>query len=620
MLACAVIVVAGFHFAKEVLVPFAIAFLLAFLLSPLVARLKKLGLPRILAVIVAMAVALAIAAALVWVVVGQMRDIVEKLPQYESNLVDKFVGIRRHLDKATETVTKIAEKGLETRAEDPRPPQPVSIAESTSLFKRLAQPVGLVLSALGAVGIVLLFVALMLVQMNDMRDRLIRLAGNKLYTTTRAVDEAGAKVSRYLLLTSMINGAHGLCIGVGLSLIGVPNALLWGVLSALLRFIPYIGPWLAAAFPVTLALAVFPGWTTPLLTIGLILVLELISNNVVEPWVYGAGTGVSPGALLAATVFWTWLWGIPGLFLATPMTVCLAVIGKYVPPLGFFNVLLGDQPVLPPSARLYQRLLARDQDEASALLTAQLREKSLLEVYDETLIPAVILAERDQHQGTLDEQTQAFVVRAMNEIVEEADDWRPPKDEAEKRSDAARPQEPAETSATEDRPAAVKAICVAADDESDHVVAVMAAQVLRRASFDAEVIALATLTGELSDLVAQKGAGLVLISDVPPSGFAHVRYICKRLAARAPGMPLIVGVWGSNLDARKAADRLPEVGSLTFVTSLKGAVDRAQELLEELRLKIPRGAPAPRAHDVQKPLPRASDQGTAPSRPSPPPA
>jgi predicted PurR-regulated permease PerM len=595
MMACAVVLVAGFYFAREVLVPLAISLLLAFLLSPLVTRIHKLGLPRTLAVIVAMIVALAIAGALIWVLVGQVRDIASKLPQYESNLQEKFRSIRSHYDEATKTVTDIAEKGLETRTDgdDAPAPQPVRISDSTPLLKRVAEPLALVLSALGAIGIVLLFVVLMLLQQDDMRDRLIRLAGNKLYTTTRAFDEASAKVSRYLLLTTIINGGHGVCIGIGLSLLGIPNALLWGVLSALLRFIPYIGPWMAAAFPIALSLAVFPGWTTPLLTMGLILVLELISNNVVEPWVYGSGTGVSPGALLVATVFWTWLWGVPGLFLATPLTVCLAVMGKHVPPLGFFHVLLGDQPVLPPSAKLYQRLLAMDQEEATALLLAQLREKSLVEVYDETLIPAVVLAERDQHQGTLDDQTRTFVLRAMREIAEEADDWRPPAKESEKK-----PHVGAEATAEEvavpsvRQQAAVKALCIAADDESDHAVAVMAAQVLRRVGFDTEVVALATLTGELSEVISKKRIQLVLISDVPPSGFTHVRYICKRIVANSPEIPIVIGVWGANLDAKKAAERLPEVKTLRLARSLKEAVDGARELFQELQIKAAPAEPA----------------------------
>ena len=393
----------------------------------------------------------------------------------------------------------------------------------------------------------------MLLQSEDIRDRLLRLGGNQLSVTTRAFDEVGAKVSRYLLLTSLINGIYGVCIGVTLTLLGLPNGLLWGVLAALLRFIPYIGPWIAAVFPITIALAIFPGWTIPILTVALILGLDLISAYVVEPWLYGAGTGVSSGALLVAAVFWTWLWGAPGLFLATPLTVCLAVIGKYFPPLNFLAVLLGDGPVLRPEAKLYQRLLAMDQEDASGILLAQLKEKTLVEVYDETLIPALVLAERDRRNGSVDTQTQLFVIQAIREIVEEAGDWRRDLTRSEKRAE----KEGEVIPPPPPRPA-VQALCVAADDEADHVVALMAAQVLRQIGFDADVVELATLTGQLGQIVEQKGAQIVVISDVPPSGFAHVRYICKRLAMKSPEMPIIVGVWGSTLDAEKAHDRLPE--------------------------------------------------------------
>jgi AI-2E family transporter len=396
---------------------------------------------------------------------------------------------------------------------------------------------------------------------------------------------------------------------VGLSLLGIPNAILWGVLAALLRFIPYIGPWVAAAFPIALALAVFSGWTIPLLTIGLILVLELVSNNVVEPWVYGTGTGVSAGALLVAAIFWTWIWGVPGLFLATPLTVCLAVIGKHVPALGFLAVLLGDEAVLPPEAKLYQRLLAMDQEEASEVLLAQLEEKTLVEVFDDTLIPALVLAERDHHGGTLDDQTQRFVIQAMRELVEEAGDWRRDLTRSEKRAEKEDEQPPPPP--PEPRPV-VKALCVAADDEADHVVALMAAQVLRQIGFTADVVEVATLTGQLGQIVEDQGAQLVLISDVPPSGFAHVRYICKRLAVKSPDLPIIVGVWGSTLDAQKARQRLPEYGSLNMVKSLKETVACAQQLLEGLRLGS--GTPGRHPEEASVAAPEAGGPAVAQSR------
>jgi hypothetical protein len=286
--------------------------------------------------------------------------------------------------------------------------------------------------------------------------------------------------------------------------------------------------------------------------------------------------------LLVATVFWTWLWGVPGLFLATPLTVCVAVIGKYVPPLNFLAVLLGDGPVLAPEAKVYQRLLAMDQDEASEIVLAELGEKTLVEVYDGTLIPALVLAERDHHAGTLDDQVQTAVIQAMREITEEAGDRRRDLDRARK-PDREGGEATAAPAPPQERP--VRALCVAADDEADHLVAMMAAQAIREIGFEADVVAPATLTGQLGDLIAEKGIEVVLVSNVPPSGFVHVRYICKRLALKSPEIPIIVGVWGSNLDPKKAAERLPEVKSLHLVKSLKEAVDCARLIRQELRLQ-----------------------------------
>jgi predicted PurR-regulated permease PerM len=592
-LATVIVVVGALYFARVILVPFAVAMLLAFLLSPIVNRIHKLGIPRVLAVIAVIFVAIGIACGIGWVVVRQLNDIVTKLPEYQTHLQSKFATVKASvldpLEKVSQTVTDIARPTPESAPGRPEI-QPVNISNKTPLLGRLLEPFGQIVTLLGSVGVVFLFVVLMLIQKQDMRDRLIRLSGSHLYLTTRAFDEAGAKVSRYVVLTTIINGAHGLCIGIALFALDIPNAILWGVMAAMLRFIPYLGPWIAAIFPVTLALAVFSGWTVPLLTVGLIVVLELISNYIVEPWVYGTRTGISPGALLAAAIFWTWIWGMPGLLLATPLTVCIAVIGKYVPPLNFLAVLLGDEPVLPPEMRLYQRLLALDQEEASELVLAQLQEKTLAEVYDDTMIPALSLAERDHQSGTIDDRTQSLVSQAMRELVEEAGDWRRDLTRSEKKAE----KEGADVSPSPPAPRpTVNALCVAAKDDADHVAALMAAQALRQIGFGAEVVAPETLTGELGEIVDETRVQMVLISDVPPSGFAQVRYICKRLAVKSPEIPIIVGVWGSNLDSAKARGRLPDMGTLHVVTSLKEAVVCAENMLEDLRFKAATDGRAP---------------------------
>src|SRR5690606_7062319 len=250
----------------------------------------------------------------------------------------------------------------------------------------------------------IVFVIFMLIQREDLRDRMLRLIGpGRLIATTQAIDDAAHRVSRYLLIQWMVNATYGTAAAIGLYVIGLPNALLWGVLATLLRFIPYVGPWIGASMPIALSLAAFDDWTRPLVVAGMFIVLELLSNNLMEPWLYGMGTGVSPVAIIASAVFWTWLWGPIGLVLATPLTVCLVVVGLYVPRLEFLNILLSDQPGLPPQARVYQRLLAMDQEEVFQIADEYLKERSLLDLYEYVLLPALSMAEHDRHHGILDQ-------------------------------------------------------------------------------------------------------------------------------------------------------------------------------------------------------------------------
>ena len=274
---------------------------------------------------------------------------------------------------------------------------------------------------LGSTGIVIILVVFFLVRREDLRDRFIRLVGKGQVTvTTQMLEDAATRVSRYLSMQFLINATFGISVGIGLYLIGVPNAILWGILAATLRFIPYIGPWIAAAMPIGLSMAISTGWVAPILTVGLFVVLELFSSNVMEPWLYGKNTGVSAVAVLVAAVFWTWLWGLVGLLLATPLTVCLLVIGKHVPQLSFLDILLGNEPVFEPKKRVYQRLLAGDQEEATELVDDDLENKPLVEVYDTVLIPALALtAETDWHRGELDEGRHKFILQSLKEMIQE---------------------------------------------------------------------------------------------------------------------------------------------------------------------------------------------------------
>ena len=267
---------------------------------------------------------------------------------------------------------------------------------------------------------VVVFVVFMLIERENLRNRVIHLIGSRqLNIATQALDDAASRVSRYLLMQLIVNAAFGFVVAVGLFFIGLPNALVWGVLAAVLRFVPYIGPWIAATIPIVLAAAIFEGWTRPLLVLAVFVVNELISNNVVEPWLYGSSTGISTMGILVSAVFWTWLWGPIGLVMSTPLTVCLTVMGRYVRSYRFLNTLLSDEEVLPPEARFYQRLLALDPEEAADIAEEYLKENSLESLYDKVLLPALRLAEQDRHQGDLDETKERFILNAMRELVDE---------------------------------------------------------------------------------------------------------------------------------------------------------------------------------------------------------
>ena len=299
-------------------------------------------------------------------------------------------------------------------------PVPVEIVESLSVTEIAQGILGPLISPLASAAIVTVFVIFILLKREDLRNRFIHLiGGEQLNLTTQALDDAAGRVSRYLLMQLIINSAYGLVIYIGLALIGLPNALLWGALTAVLRFVPFVGPWIGALMPIAISLAVFDSWSEPTLVVGLFMANELITNNIIEPWLYGSSTGISTIGILAAAVFWGWIWGPVGLVMATPLTVCLTVVGRYVPQLAFLNTMLSDQDALPPQARFYQRLLAIDPEEATEVAEEYLATSSLAELYDTVLLPALSLAEQDRHQGALDEAKQQFVHQTTREIVEE---------------------------------------------------------------------------------------------------------------------------------------------------------------------------------------------------------
>jgi predicted PurR-regulated permease PerM len=555
-----VIAVAALYLGREVLVPFALALLLSFLLTPPVGWLEKLRLGRIPSALLIVGLALSISGAIGWFGMTQLAEIVTKIPQYQENLHRKIEAMRSPAGSAlAQAVASIQQLTGEIASVDPRneasprgakqPAHPSSAgARAPVEVEVMNRPPGLIASAgylglslvrwLGFTAVVIVFTLFMLVQRADLRNRFIQLVGTgHLNVMTAALDDAAKGVSRYLLTQLIINGTFGLLLGLGLFWIGVPNARFWGILGALLRFIPYVGTLIAGLCPLALALAVFEGWARPLLTLGVFAGVELTMSAAIEPWLYGVHTGISSLAILVSTAFWTLLWGPVGLVLSTPLTVCLLVLGRYVPPLQFLSVLLGGKVELPPEARYYQRLLAMDEDEAQEIAESYLKERSVADLYDELLIPALSLAELDRHQNALDEEREKFIYRSTKLLIEDL----------------------AEQTATTDlgtaRISQPSVICIPARDEADELVGLMLAQFLRQAGYNTEAITLGT-TNEMLQILQQYQPNILIVSALPPFTLTHARSLCRKTRRQFPNLKIVLGLWGSTVEIERVQERL----------------------------------------------------------------
>ncbi len=602
ILAGVAIVIAALYFAQDFLRPLALSLLLSFLLAPLCLRLERWKFGRVASVIVVVTLSLALVAGIGMVVTNQLVDLGKQLPKYRSNIrakVERWRASTTGWDEPSQvlqeslkdlTAKKPASQpttdqiAAATQPNETAPPQVAKAVENLSgtpttqpiqveIKERDPTPIQFLkdyvapyLNPLGTAAMVIVFVIFILLQREDLRDRLIRLISQgQINLTTQAMDDAATRISRYLLMQLVVNVTYGIPIGIGLWLIGVPNAVLWGLLATLLRFIPYIGPWIAATIPLLLSLAAFPDSTHFFMAVALYVTVELISSNVVEPWLYGASTGLSATAVVVSAVFWTWMWGPLGLLMSTPLTVCLVVMGKYVPQLQFLDILLGDEPVLEPHEKIYQRLLAMDQEEAADLVEEYLEEKDLVQVYDEVLIPALGLAEHDRHRGMLDEARQKYIRQSMKELVEDLGErYRLPDSEVRDSATEASHEhhrngngngdDAAEGNQKDQKELCV--LCLPARDEADEIVAMMLSQVLEQGRCAAKYIPVAALASEMLQTVEDHDPHLVCISALPPSAVAHAKYLCKRLRVKRKDLPVVVGLWGTKVDPKKALARL----------------------------------------------------------------
>ena len=369
----------------------------------------------------------------------------------------------------------------------------------------------------------------------------------------------------------------------------MPNAILWGILAAALRFIPYLGPWIAAAMPIALSMAISTGWGATILTVLLFLVLELFNNNLLEPWLYGKNTGVSAVAVMLAAVFWTWLWGPVGLLLATPLTVCLLVVGKHVPQLSFLGILLGTEPVFEPKTRIYQRLLAGDQEEAAELLEDYLKHKPLAVVYDTVLIPALALAEMHGQLGELNEGKHKFIMQSLKEMIQECGE-RQQELQAKEETTAAPEVDEDSSRIDEVNPSPLCILCLPARSEADEIAALMIAQVLGTRGCVVQAVSVMSSASEVADLIEQREPDLVCISATPPAAVMHGRHLCKQLRSRFPELKLVVGLWDAHGDLNKAKER---IGCGAIVVATLADAQEQVRLLSEPRWPRPdKRAPA----------------------------
>lgn len=473
--------------------------------------------------------------------------------------------------------------------------------EQTNL-ERAGYYLALAAGPLGQAGLVAIFVLFILLQRDDLRDRVIKLtAGTRINLATQALDDASRRISRYLRAQAFINGTYGLTIGLGLLAISYlvagswfPGVILWAILCAVLRFIPYLGPWLAAAFPLLVSLGNYEGYTMFVAVAGLFIVVELISNNVMEPMLYGSSVGMSEFAVIIAVTVWTFLWGPVGLIVATPLTTCLVVLGKHVPALGFIDTLLGNEPVLSPHSRLYQRLLAMDADDAGEEVDAYRQEHTLTETFDELLLPTLALSERDRESGNLTPERSEFIRTTMNELVEELSDQEEPLP-----SDSVDINDPQPLASAEAPLRQARIVLLPASDEADHTAAQMLKTLLDRRGFAVHVVNEDQLASEKLQTVVTEQADVVLVSALPPRAVGRARYLVKRLGACGvqtdESMAVLVGLWTTKGDPARAAARvcgkrdLKGPNPVRIVTTLGAAADAIRQRAEVVTAK--RGVP-----------------------------
>ncbi|RUV09986.1 AI-2E family transporter [Mesorhizobium sp. M7A.T.Ca.TU.009.01.3.1] len=590
--AAIVTTVAALYFGREVFLPIAIALLLTFALAPLVSALKKIGIPRIAAVIASVLGAFAALGLFSFIVATQVSELAQNIPVYQTNILTKIRslketgvggGILARLSQVVERVGQEIDRqdpSLPAAAPEkpPREPVPVEIVARERPLQVLQNIVGPLISPLGSAGLIIVVVIFMLLEREDLRDRFIRLVGyGDLHRTTEALQEAAKRVGRYLLMQLVVNIVYAVPIAIGLWALGIPNALLWGLLALALRFVPYIGPIIGMLLPLFLALAVAPGWSLVLWTAALFVVMELITGNVIEPWLYGSRTGLSPLAIIVAAIFWTWLWGPLGLILSTPLTVCLVVLGRHVPQFEFLDVLFGNEPVLEPHARLYQRLLAGDPEEATDHAEEMLEEKYLVEFYDKVAIPALLLGEQDRVRGVMGDLQRRQVAASALMLVanldesaqEEAGEEEAPPVAAEA-SDDGDPNGEDETDLPDGTDMSV--LCAGGRGELDDAAAAMLAQVLEVQGATVSKAGFADMEPASIRRLELETVDTVVVGFLNRDSVKHARFLVRRLKRAKAALRVGIVFWSeAAAEDKETAGKLARDMNADFVAH--GMVD-----------------------------------------------
>lgn len=666
--------IAALYFAQDVLIPLTLAVMFSFLLATPADWLERHRIGRVPSVLIVVAVATALLCALTFVVGRQVYALADSLPNYKDkieakariirggndggdrNVIDKIKDVGQAISNVDDTgndgstpaerdgernplapKTTVTNNAVAVGASVAAPPttQPGTTAanplyvtpveSALTPMQMLSQFGTVVLSPLGTAGLVWVFVVFVLLEREALRDRLIRLvSGGKYTVTTKAINDAATRIKRYLVAQSIVNGTYGVAISFGLWLIGLtlghgqsfPSFVLWGLLCAMLRFIPYVGPWVAAAFPIALSLVVYDGFAVFIAVVSMFVVIELLSNNLMEPWLYGSSTGMSTIAVLVAAVFWTWLWGPIGLLLATPLTVCIVVIGKYVGQLSFFDVMLSDQAALPPSVSYYQRLLAGDRREATDLARETMNEKGREYVPDDVFVPAVLLTRRDREDDDLTADTEAKIYQETAAIIDETlrstEDKKLGRAHAEENAGAGEPDATTPSAA----PAApARVFGCPAHHRSEELVLQMLGRLLGTSAGRMEIASTRLLPSEVKERICTDKPEVVFVAIVPPGGIVQARFFVRRLRKQIPDTPIIVGYFGKIRDFDRLLNRMRSAGATQVVTTVLQSYRVLQNMLGITETNAASGATVPGGRRDVSESPRTG--GIAPATPPP---